>query len=189
MKDAPAHPVIPQPLAFYELASSAGADSDLSEDSDLDDSIGVEERTRIANSAATASEQMLDPGHAGGGEDYQGELIEASTENHEQLVGELAQARRAAPGPPAPAPAAGLGAHPKGMKRKLGQDTAVTAVISVILTAAQVDAMDNGRCGFLFYSTTKIQPPGFVVCKERAAFCRPNHNDWHRSAQLQRAKK
>ena len=193
LKDAPAHPVIPQPLAFYELASSAGADSDLSEDSDLDDSIGVEERTRIANSAATASEQMLDPGHAGGGEDYQGELIEASTENHEQLVGELAQARRAAPGPPAPAPAAGLGAHPKGMKRKLGQDTAVTAVISVILTAAQVDAMDNGRCGVSYYSTTKTQPPGFVVCDGRAAFCRPNHNVWHRSAQLQlglqRAKK
>ena len=104
LKHASAHPVIPQPLAvmqqpnqFYELASSADAGSDLS-DSDLDDSIGVEELTLIA---ATASEQMLDPGHAGG-EDYQGGLIEASTENRERLVGasleslELAQARRAA---------------------------------------------------------------------------------------------
>ena len=83
LKDASAQPVIPQlqPLAamqqsnqFYELASSAEAGSDLS-DSDLDDSIGVEELTLIANSAATASEQMLDPGHAGG-EDYQGGWID-----------------------------------------------------------------------------------------------------------------
>jgi hypothetical protein len=184
LKDAPAHPVIPQPLAFYELASSAGANSDLS-DSDLDDSIDVEERTRIANSAATASEQMIGPGHAGG-EDYQGGDIEASTENREWLVGaslgslELAQARRAA------APAAGLGngSHPKGMKRKLGQDTAVTAVI---LSAAQVAAMDNGRCGFLHFSTLT---QGLVVCDFRADCCgRPNHWRWRLSMQPERAKK
>ncbi len=81
--------------------------------------------------------------------------------------------------------AAGLGdvSHPKGIKRKLGQDTAV------ILSLAQVAAMDNGHCGFL-YSSTKTQPPGlFVVCDKRGAFCRPNHNDWHHKAQLERAKK
>ena len=85
---------------FTNWLARPEAGSDLS-DSELDDSIGVEELTLIANSAATASEQMLDPGHAGG-EDYQGGLIEASTENRERLVGasleslELAQARRAA---------------------------------------------------------------------------------------------
>jgi len=82
LKNASAQPVIPQlqPLAAMQQSTSAEADSDLS-DSDLDN--------------------MLDPGHAGG-EDYQGGLIEASTENRERLVGasleslELAQARRAA---------------------------------------------------------------------------------------------
>ena len=58
LKDASANPVIPQ------LQPLAEANSDLS-DSDLDD--------------------MLDPGHAG--EDYQGGLIEESTENRERLVG------------------------------------------------------------------------------------------------------
>ncbi len=85
------HPVIPQlqPLAamqqpnqFDELASSAEAGSD-SSDSDLDENAGVEELILIA---AMSSEQRLDPGHAGG-EDYEGELIEASTENRERLVG------------------------------------------------------------------------------------------------------
>ena len=100
------HPVFPQlqPLAamqqpnqFDELASSAEAGSD-SSDSDLDENAGVEELILIA---AMASEQRLDPGHAGG-EDYEGELIEASTENRERLVGasleslKLAEAPRAA---------------------------------------------------------------------------------------------
>lgn len=58
LKEASANPVIPQLQPLVEV------DSDLS-DSDLDD--------------------MLAPGHAG--EDYQGGLIEASTENRERLVG------------------------------------------------------------------------------------------------------
>ena len=59
LKEASANPVIPQLQPLVEV------DSDLSSDSDLDD--------------------MLAPGHAG--EDYQGGLIEASTENRERLVG------------------------------------------------------------------------------------------------------
>ena len=58
LKEASANPDIPQLQPLVEV------DSDLS-DSDLDD--------------------MLAPGHAG--EDYQGGLIEASTENRERLVG------------------------------------------------------------------------------------------------------
>ena len=43
--------------------------------------------------------------------------------------------------------AAGLGdvSHPKGIKRKLGQDTAV------ICSPEQIDAMEKGRCGFSFF--------------------------------------
>ena len=59
LKEASANPDIPQLQPLVEV------DSDLSSDSDLDD--------------------MLAPGHAG--EDYQGGLIEASTENRERLVG------------------------------------------------------------------------------------------------------
>jgi len=83
------------PSGCQEVGPSRGSDSS---DSDLDENAGVEELILIA---AMASEQRLDPGHAGG-EDYQGGLIEASTENRERLVGasleslELAQARRAA---------------------------------------------------------------------------------------------
>ena len=77
--------------------------------------------------------------------------------------------------------AAGLGdvSHPKGIKRKLGQDTAV------ILSPAQVAAMEKGLCGYSFFSTST---QGHLVCNKKAAFCRPNHVLWH-SMQLERAKK
>ncbi len=78
--------------------------------------------------------------------------------------------------------AAGLGdgPHPKGVKRKPGQDTAV------ILSPAQVAAMDNGLCGFLFVSTRK-GAEGLRVCDKLPAFCRPNHKEWR--TELERAKK
>ena len=79
--------------------------------------------------------------------------------------------------------ATGLGdvsQHHKGIKRKLGQDTAV------ILSLAQVAAIEKGLCGFLFFSTTTHSN---MVCKKSAAFCRPNHMVWHRKMQLERAKK
>ena len=78
--------------------------------------------------------------------------------------------------------AAGLGdvPHPKGVKRKLGQDT------PAICSPAQLAAMDEGLCGFLFFSKTT---QGHVVCNRSAAYCRPNHVLWNSSMQLERAKK
>ena len=81
--------------------------------------------------------------------------------------------------------AAGLGdvgdvPHPKGVKRKLGKDT------PFICSPEQLAAMDEGLCGFLFFST---KTKGFFVCDKRATFCRPNHNDWHSSTQLERRDK
>ena len=71
--------------------------------------------------------------------------------------------------------------HPKGIKRKPRQDTAV------ILSPAQVVAMHNGHCGFLYFSKLT---QGLVVCDFRADCCgRQNHGRWRLNVQLERAKK
>ncbi len=71
--------------------------------------------------------------------------------------------------------AAGLGdvSHPKGIKRKLRQDTAVTAVIC---SPAQNAAMDKGLCGFLYFS---MKTQGLIVCDQTAKSCAyKNHVQW-----------